>query len=271
LKRGAGLTPAAINSLDIPRRAIRLWQRMQEIDRPKERVAFVGACILGAVTGRRDDLFPDLVINLHRNRFFCRKRTSDWLHAVFDFEPETTNFLLGQHGSVFLDVGAHIGRYSVLLAGNFRQVISVEPSPETFGILSRNVRSNGIGNITLINEAVAEKEGLAELYYHGDFGLCSIEVKSGKQKQVHATTVDQVLGGLAVSPEEISLVKLDIEGAEQRALMGAHDLLERGNARLVLEARSKIELENISYYLNGFGYCLRRRLDHANYLFGKHD
>jgi len=64
-------------------------------------------------------------------KFECRKNTTDILHII-DFEPETTGFLLNQKGKIFIDVGAHIGRYSILLSKNFEKIIAIEADPYNY-------------------------------------------------------------------------------------------------------------------------------------------
>ena len=167
------LVPKQRVSIPILRRFLKLRRYAAQIDRPREKLAFVMASILEEVWGRRD-IYPDLVINLKGRRFFCRKGTSDYLHVFYDFEPETTELLSGQQGNVFMDVGAHIGRYTVLLAGSFQKVVAAEPLGETFRVLSGNVQNNHLRNIVLVNEALEEKEGHGELYIHENLGECSL-------------------------------------------------------------------------------------------------
>lgn len=255
--------------LSIPMRLLWLRRKTEQIERPREKLAYVIAMILEEVSGR-SDLQSDLVMNLKGRRFFCRKGTSDHWHVTFDYEPETTEFLSEQQGNVFMDVGAHIGRYTVLLASNFRKVVSAEPFGETFRILSRNVKSNYLRNIVLVNEALAEKEGHRELHItQEDLGSCSMILSSNRRVQVPVTTADCLLRRLAISPEEVSLVKIDVERAEQCVLKGAQHLLKRGNAKLLVEAWDLKYLKELKDLLVPFGYCMKCRLDGTNYLLEK--
>ena len=49
-----------------------------------------------------------------------------------------------KHGHTVIDVGAHVGQYTLLAAGIGRTVHSFEPEPKTFAILSGNVAQNGL-------------------------------------------------------------------------------------------------------------------------------
>ena len=215
------------------------------------------------------DFIPDLVMNLNSKRFICRRGTSDYWHASYDYEPETTEFLSKQQGNVFLDVGAHIGRYTVLLANNFQKVVSAEPFGETFRILSSNVKTNYLSNIVLVNEALAEKEGHGELYINEENpGQCSMSIQSSRHVQVPLTTADSLLKRLAIPPEDVSLVKSDVEGAEQRVLQGAKHLLEQGSPKLLVEAWDLKYLSELEDILDPLGYRVKYKMGH-NYLFEK--
>jgi hypothetical protein len=111
-----------IGPASIPMRLLELRKNTEQINRRREKLAVVIGLIVAGIFGRRD-VFPNLVkrhvscVTLKGRRFLCRKGTSDYWHLTYTCEAETTEFLSGQHGEVFLDVGAHIGRYAVLLAG----------------------------------------------------------------------------------------------------------------------------------------------------------
>jgi len=61
-----------------------------------------------------------------------------------------------------VDVGAHIGRFSLAAARAGASVVAVEPNPETFSVLAVNVGLNGFRNVRLVN---AEK-GIKRLQQH---------------------------------------------------------------------------------------------------------
>lgn len=251
----------------IPIRLLTLQKKTKQIERPIEKIGFVTASILEVLTGRHD-LYPNFVMNFRGRGFFCRKGTSDWWHVIDEFEPETTEFLSGQQGNVFLDLGAHIGRYSVSLASNFKKVVAVEPLDETFGIPSTNVKHNGLRNTLLVNAALMDKEGRGKLYLPKDrnLGSCSMILASDRFVQVEVTTVDSMLERLGISRDEVSLVKVDVECGEMRLLNGAHNLLAQRSEKLVVETWYLRELQQL---LADFGYFMKCKLDSANYLFEK--
>ena len=75
------------------------------------------------------------------------------------FEPEQTALVetLVKPGDTVVDLGAHIGYYTLLFAklvGPSGHVVAFEPSPASCAILRRNVASNGLANVTIVNAAV---------------------------------------------------------------------------------------------------------------------
>lgn len=161
-------------------------------------------------------------------------------------ERETRQVLerLVRPGAVALDVGAHVGYYTRLLAegtGAAGRVIAFEPHPRTFDVLRRN--AGRLPNVTALRLAAAEGEGSAELYdylmmsasgsLHYDEGLAHQQRarmgagdlaprrEAGFEMErygVRTVAIDDCLAELGVG--RVDLVKMDIEGAELAALRG---------------------------------------------------
>ncbi len=159
-------------------------------------------------------------------------------------ERETRQLLsrLAAPGMVALDVGAHVGYYTRLLAeraGGSGRVIAFEPHPRTHEALKRNVCH--LPNVTALQLAAAESDGSAELYdylmmsasgsLHYDAGLADQQRarmgagdvaprrEAGFEMErygVRTVALDDYLEQLGVG--RVDLVKMDIEGAELAAL-----------------------------------------------------
>jgi FkbM family methyltransferase len=134
---------------------------------------------------------------------------------------------------VFLDVGAHVGRWSVRLAGQARQVIAVEANPETAAVLSENIRLNGIGNITVLQ--VAAWDGHTTLRLEDpngrERGGSTRVLETGGGPLVPAAPLDDALP----PGQEVGFVKLDVEGADLRALRGMQATLARERPVMLIE------------------------------------
>jgi FkbM family methyltransferase len=140
--------------------------------------------------------------------------------------------------STVVDLGANIGIYTKILSelvGPEGCVISVEPVPQTFALLSRNVRSLGLGNVTCVNAAVSNVDGmvLMELPERDSGGTNFYRAKvssrsdgatreAGQSVRVPARTLDTIVRG----GRTVGFVKCDVEGHELACLTGAKQVLE---------------------------------------------
>jgi FkbM family methyltransferase len=148
------------------------------------------------------------------------------------YEETITNFIKEnvKEGDVVLDVGAHIGYYTLLmsrLVGPSGKVYSFEPSPRNFAILKRNVKVNGYKNIILEQKAVSNNNGKANLYYKKDRSSGdSISKKVGDA----FTEVDMVYLDDYLKEKKINFAKIDVEGEELNVLKGMKNILKNSMA-----------------------------------------
>jgi FkbM family methyltransferase len=122
-------------------------------------------------------------------------------------------------GDVALDIGAHVGYDALLMAGcvgKAGQVFAFEPNVQTFGRLTHNLALNGLTQVTAINAAVSDHDGVAPLVetIAGNSGSCSIA-----RGPIGRPAGEARLLRLAEAvPEErlrrVRLIKIDTEGAE---------------------------------------------------------
>jgi FkbM family methyltransferase len=126
-------------------------------------------------------------------------------------------------GEMFADVGANIGAFTVLAAGTAgAKVIAFEPSPETFEMLSRNIRLNGLQDrVRPVNAVVGRNSGTIQ--FSAGLGTENHVTTTGKEKSVTLpmTTLDDEL---ATSPAV--LLKVDVEGFETEVFGGAGKTLQ---------------------------------------------
>ncbi len=102
-------------------------------------------------------------------------------------------------GVTVVDIGAHIGYYTVIaaqLVGDKGKVYAFEPDPRNFKLLQRNVEANGYSNVVLVNKAVSDK----------------------------------------IEEKRVDIIKMDIQGAEARAFQGAMKVIARNrHIKLITE------------------------------------
>jgi FkbM family methyltransferase len=150
------------------------------------------------------------------------------------WEPGVTHLFetFLEPGMVVVDVGAHIGHFSLIAArrvGSVGKVYAFEPAPENYALLVKNIALNGYRNVIPVPHAVANYEGDARYFLHPDSVAHSLHAETfGKPNgtiDVKVTTLDRFLAAQSWPP--VHLVKLDIEGAEPAALEGMAELLRR--------------------------------------------
>lgn len=135
-------------------------------------------------------------------------------------------------GCTVLDVGAHIGFYSLLAAKRGARVFAVEADPSNAAMLRHHVEINGYGDrITIFEIAATERAKEVTLYRHAyNRGESNIIEKGLASGRVPGRTLDS----LDLPP--IDICKMDIEGAELLALKGMEKTLKRSpDIKLMVE------------------------------------
>jgi FkbM family methyltransferase len=143
-----------------------------------------------------------------------------------------------QPGDVFVDAGANCGVFSAYAAraiGPAGRVISIEPNPVMLSRLRFNIAANGFGNVTVIEAALGETEGTANLRVPAsNYGGASLDNETGGL-QVRVMTLAAALQAAGV--DHVDMLKIDIEGYEDRALLPYIRSMPRANwpKRILIE------------------------------------
>ncbi len=179
------------------------------------------------------------------------------------YEGSTVDVLarLSARTSVFLDVGANVGVYSLLMATiNPRaQVHALEPVPSVFELLERNARLNRLTNLHLHQVAMADRVGVAAMYVPVDHAVpIEASMRPGHRPnsapiEVRVATLDAFVRELGVP--EVSVVKIDTEGTTAEVLQGAVGVLRQSKPVLICEVLSDIDSElRVGPILDDLGY-----------------
>ena len=158
------------------------------------------------------------------------------------YEPLATNWLKKniKKGDTVVDVGANIGYYTLLLAklvGENGRVFAFEPEPTNYQILKKNVMVNNYKNVYLENFAVTDYKGKTKLFI------------SEKQMGMHRIYPSKYCSNVFVNVETISLdeyfnseikndisfIKIDVEGSEFGVLKGMKSILQNKGLKILME------------------------------------
>ena len=143
-------------------------------------------------------------------------------------------------GGVAVDVGANIGAFTCFIGSLGHRVHAFEPIPETFCRLKANVRSNGLlGRTTLNCLAVGAEAGMAVFQVHESspatnriVHAAAVGTVAASSQLVAVTSLDEYCHHQKV--DEISLLKVDVEGMEPLVLRGATGLLRERRINAIL-------------------------------------
>ncbi len=240
---------------------------IKEVRGSTKKVKFMVAYFLYVFSSKKLNFFPEVIINCGRYKFKCRPKTSDYWHVSTQYEKETTAYLknIKDKKGIFIDVGAHIGRFSILLSNNFEQVISVEPTTTNYKALEENIKLNKLKNINPINCALSDFVGDSYIYLNKtNSGQNSLVEKTNKKERVKVQTLDAVLKEQKIN-KPIKLIKIDVEGAEAEVLKGATKTLQKHHPKIVFEAWDNEKLRGIKEVLKPFGYKIKK-IGEENYL-----
>ena len=169
-----------------------------------------------------------------------------------EYEPETAACLRQylRSGSVFVDIGANHGYFSMLaaaLVGPTGRVIAFEPNPSVFEQLRTHVRLNAFEDrVTLFQAALADAHADATALFvsqnAGNSGLSSLILHESTLDlgwlspahtiPVRVDTFDEWFAESGL--EHIDLVKIDVEGAEERVIAGMSAALQSSVIRALL-------------------------------------
>ncbi len=162
-----------------------------------------------------------------------RADLNDWLqrqifmYGTYRVEERHRHLMLSRvkEGGTILDVGAHIGYYSLLFAkrtGQSGRVFAFEPSSQNYGRLLENISLNDLANITTVKAAVSDEAGTAtiNLAAGSNTGSTSLHFDTDAvgTEQVKTITIDDYLERHRI--DEVNLIKIDVEGHELHVLRG---------------------------------------------------
>lgn len=194
-----------------------------------------------------------------------------------EFESDVRTFF--EHfvhaGDTVFDVGANIGLYIPLLSdliGRTGHLYAFEPTEDTFGCLVRNSLTP-LQNIRLNRMGQSHESGPLKLYHaqHGNaclnsfgepFGIGMVADGQYISEDVWVTTLDDYVREYEIP--QIDLIKIDVEGWEERVLRGGIATLLSMNPVLILEfctpaaKNANSSCSGISSLLKNLGYDLYR-------------
>ncbi|HOK44656.1 MAG TPA: FkbM family methyltransferase [Bryobacteraceae bacterium] len=141
-------------------------------------------------------------------------------------------------GDIVLDCGANVGVYTKkALASGAELVVAIEPSPENLECLRRNLAVEiASRKVIIVEKGVWDKDDVLTLHSNphnsGAHSLHPLEGFDIKQVQVPLTTIDKLVTDLGLP--RVDFIKMDIEGAEKQAILGARETIKEFKPRMAI-------------------------------------
>lgn len=145
-----------------------------------------------------------------------------------------------KHGDVVLDCGANIGVFTrKAISLGAAKVVAIEPSPENLECLRRNFKKEiDEGRVVVYGKGVWNQDAVLPLHVNPKNSAANSFVIKGDEDQpiqnIPLTTIDKLVSDLHL--EKIDFIKMDIEGAEPRALEGATATLREFKPKLSISS-----------------------------------
>jgi len=188
-------------------------------------------------------------IEIGGHEMFLDSKDSLCLSINGVYEPLATEIIKKEvkSGDIVLDIGAHIGYYTLIFAklvGENGKVFAFEADPTNFNLLKKNIITNGYKNVILIHKAVCNETKKIKLYlceynngmhriYKSKFCRSHIEIES--------TRLDDYFEKINFN-KQINFIKIDVEGAELDVLRGMSLLLDKNKKLKILTEFTPVSL-----------------------------
>lgn len=165
-------------------------------------------------------------------------------------EPISTKLVtkLLKKGMTCLDIGANIGYYVLLeskIVGDNGKILAVEPSPENFSFLKKNIELQNSTNIKAYNFAAGDTEGNLDFLIYENASNSGMIIPKGTQPkwpgkiiQVPVKKIDNFLDELGIT--KIDFLRMDVEGYEYHIFEGMKKTIEKSKPIIQIEVHKSI-------------------------------
>lgn len=180
----------------------------------------------------------------HNSEEYHHLKREVFSHNEYYFETDNP-------APVIIDAGAHIGLTTLYFKSLYpaAKITAIEPNPQLFEILEKNIWENQLEDVTLIQGALGAEHGTTELFVDStknEWWSTGSFIKGAWTKQQVSEPVEVETWPLSeFITQPIDLLKMDIEGAEQAVLEGSQEALGLVN-QIVMEYHS-VKTQNLFY------------------------
>jgi len=232
-------------------------------------------------------VIEELWIRIKRNQTFLIRSTSakfkmknskmkelnEWR---YESEYEVLDDFLNevQDQDVIFDVGANTGLYTCFAAVKNQSVnvVAFEPYQPNVEVLKKNIKLNSVENVRIIDTALSNTNGTAKFEVPGydmpGYGTGSISdnIEDTKTVNIQTSTGDDLIEEGLQQP---NVLKIDVEGAEERVLEGLLNTMAEESCRLVYCEVHDDSGESVDTFLTDCGFKTKKLSKRGNQHFIK--
>lgn len=220
--------------------------------------------------------YRDDVIKLRLGKYIINSRISDaWFQMKMFTEIMKYNDhsliedFIGKDAKLVINLGANIGFYSLKLREKNSQcrIISVEPNPFTYSILTKNIKDNKIKNITLLNNAIAGESGLLNFNIIDEATALCGKYLGKIKKEERSWIKDSMIKTISVKAitlsdlfkkqkiKNVDLLQMDIEEMELEVLESSTNILSSIN-KIIIEWHDPVSKNKLINFLTSHQFDL---------------
>ncbi|RDU22811.1 FkbM family methyltransferase [Anaerosacchariphilus polymeriproducens] len=138
---------------------------------------------------------------------------------------------------IFVDCGAFDGdsiiKFKEWVHNNYKKIYAFEPTKETYQKLSNNFKDDD--KINCMQAGVWEKETTL-MFSENDEVAGANKISESGGTEIHCISLDDILGS-----EKVTFIKMDVEGAEQEAILGAQTIIKENKPKLAISIYHSLE------------------------------
>jgi FkbM family methyltransferase len=158
-----------------------------------------------------------------------------------------------QKGSIFYDIGAHIGYFSAIASSineDLGHVYAFEPRPDNARFFRRHMEINQFKNVTLRQTAVGAIEG--EARFNADTGTATGHLSLDGNISVQVVSIDRMYAdGVLPAPD---FIKIDVEGGEIQVLKGCEKVISECRPKMIIATHGPEPHQFVTTFLREKSY-----------------
>lgn len=214
----------------------------------------------GSIRPIENLLWSKVVVKTSDGYIFALVDRESYILVSREFEDFMLKWFTPRKGEVFIDIGAHVGKYTVMGAkavGEDGQVIAIEPHPLNYRRLLQNIKLNRLRNVTAINIAAWNARAKIKLFIHEVGGHHSVKSDVGLGFiQIDAARIDDMLSKIE-NVHRVDWIKIDVEGAEYEVLQGLKETIRSYKPKIIMEVFYE-NIDKVRAFLKSFSYNIIR-------------